>query len=56
MHTITKYRTLFNEKLAKTDNMDEAFIKAVWIAYLDGAEGRAFGDPKPVEKDENVPV
>jgi hypothetical protein len=36
MKTMSKYRTLFYEKLAKTDNMDEAFIKAVWVAYLDG--------------------
>lgn len=42
MKTMTEYRTLFYEKLGKTDNMDEAFTKAVWVAYLDGvAAGRA---------------
>ena len=38
MKSMTEYRTLFYEKLAKTDNMDEAFTKAVWRAYLDGVE------------------
>jgi hypothetical protein len=27
---------MFFEKLKATDDMDEAFTKAVWIAYLDG--------------------
>lgn len=35
---MTEYRKLFNDKLAKTDNFDEAFIKAIWKAYLDGVE------------------
>ena len=38
MKTMTEYRKIFNEKLDKTDNMDEAFTKAVWSGYLDGVE------------------
>lgn len=38
MKSMTEYRTLFNEKLDKTDNFDEAFTKAIWVAYSDGAE------------------
>ena len=38
MRTVTKYTMLFFDKLRLTYSWDEAFKKAVWMAYLDGVE------------------
>jgi hypothetical protein len=36
MNTVDQFRRVFAEKLQHTSNMDEAFAKAVWVAYTEG--------------------
>ena len=36
MIDVQQLREVFQEKLAKTGDLDDAFIKAVWVAYQQG--------------------
>jgi hypothetical protein len=36
MINVSELRKVFKDKLNATDNMDAAFVKAVWVAYLQG--------------------
>jgi hypothetical protein len=36
MIDVQQLREVFQDKLAKTGNLDDAFIKAVWVAYQQG--------------------
>jgi hypothetical protein len=38
MIDVQQLREVFQDKLAKTGNLDDAFIKAVWVAYQQGLE------------------
>jgi hypothetical protein len=40
MQDMAKYRKLFAAKLLETDDFQQAFTKAVWVAYTDGQEDR----------------
>lgn len=40
MIDVQKLREVFAEKLNKTGNLDDAFIKAVWVAYQQGVDDR----------------
>ena len=44
---------LFLDKLAKSKSLDEAFLKAVWVAYNRGlADGRAARNAEPEKVDD----
>lgn len=36
MITTSQIYQVFNSKLAKTNSFDEAFNKAIWVAYTEG--------------------
>jgi hypothetical protein len=36
MIDVQQLREVFQDKLVKTGNLDDAFIKAVWVAYQQG--------------------
>lgn len=36
MKTLTDFRDVLAEKLLRTNSLDEAFSKAVWMAYNEG--------------------
>lgn len=38
MVDVKELKTVFNDKLARTGSFDEAFTKAVWIAFNKGIE------------------
>jgi hypothetical protein len=38
MIDVQQLREVFQDKLAKTGDLDDAFIKAVWVAYQRGLE------------------
>lgn len=48
MLDVAELREVFAEKLRRTNNMDAAFVKAVWVAYQKGLE-----DAKPDSKPTN---
>ena len=52
MKSMTEYRTLFYEKIAKTDNVDEAFTKAVWKAFCDGFDAGKSDAQQPMKVSE----
>lgn len=53
MITTETLKKIFNEKLDKTGSMDQAFTKAVWVAYNAGlADGRAEHKPNPTTEEE----
>lgn len=53
MTLVSELREIFNQKLATTNNMDEAFVKAVWIAYLRGYDDgrKECADARGAEQD-----
>jgi len=36
MINVEELKAIFNAKLAKTGSLDEAFLKAVWVAFQQG--------------------
>lgn len=57
MLTMTELRKVFYEKLAKTDSLDAAFVKATWVAFnagLAAKKGRHQAESSTVKKTEPI--
>jgi hypothetical protein len=50
MIDVQQLRKVFQDKLAKTGDLDDAFIKAVWVAYQQGLADAGIVKITTVEK------